>query len=94
MADDPETLPELRFYTREACCLCDDALAVLRPVASALGVPIETIDIDGDTGLRERFGTLVPVVTLDGNAIFTYRVDAAQARAHLERALGRRGVRR
>lgn len=84
--------PQLHFYTRKACCLCDVAYEVLEPVATAMGVPIETIDIDQDPTLRERFGTLVPVVTLDGNAIFTYRVDAEQARAHLERARARRAA--
>jgi len=82
---------ELRFYTRDGCHLCDVAYAELAPVADDLGVPIEVIDIDADASLRARWGTLIPVVTIDGNRVFTYRVDAAQARAHLERAIRRRG---
>jgi hypothetical protein len=37
-------------------------LAALRPLAAAMGTPIEVIDIDANPALEQRFGDLVPVL--------------------------------
>jgi glutaredoxin len=59
------------LYTRERCCLCDDAKAALQ----AHGLSIEEVDIDADPDLRAKYNDHVPVVFLDGKERFRGRVD-------------------
>lgn len=58
-----------RFYTRENCHLCDDALGILTQFQDALPT-IEIIDIDEDAQLVRQFGESVPVVEIDGRVRF------------------------
>jgi glutaredoxin len=59
------------LYSRQWCCLCDDAKAVL----AAYGLEVEEIDIDRDSALREKYHELVPVVVIDGVERFRGRID-------------------
>ncbi|MCA9259492.1 MAG: glutaredoxin family protein [Planctomycetales bacterium] len=59
------------LYTRERCCLCDDA----RQLLAKHGIIANEVDIDGDQTLCERFNTCVPVVEIDGRVRFRGRVD-------------------
>jgi glutaredoxin len=71
----------LKLYGRAYCHLCEDMARALR----SLGVDFDECDVDSDPGLEDRFGELVPVLTLaDGTEICHYRLDE-QA---LRRALG------
>src|SRR4051812_8685179 len=56
-------------YTREGCCCCHKALALLEGYRRH-GFAIETVDIDGDPDLVARHGTSVPVVEIDGKVRF------------------------
>jgi hypothetical protein len=56
-------LLKLQFYTRQDCSLCASALAVVRRVQQQIPFQIESIDIDGDSVARGRYGTVIPVVT-------------------------------
>jgi len=72
-------------YTREDCHLCDEAIETIERVADAVARPVdlETVDVDADPDLRERYGERVPYVTVDGRPAFKYRVDADDLRATL-----------
>jgi glutaredoxin len=59
------------LYTRAGCHLCDDALATL----TNHGLDPAIVDIDADLALRDRFGTCVPVVEIDGKVRFRGKVD-------------------
>ena len=59
------------LYTRSGCHLCDDAHNLL--IEHQLQP--ESIDIDADPLLRERFNTCVPVVEIDGKIRFRGRVN-------------------
>jgi glutaredoxin len=63
------------MYTRSGCHLCDDALEVVAAACQASGSDYQLVDVDGDPGLRERFGEQVPVVTVDGNTVGFWRID-------------------
>src|SRR5258708_691060 len=65
------TNPEVNLYTRQGCCLCDEAKAVL----NRHGLAVQEIDIDADPQLRERYTDCVPVVTIDGKERFRGRVN-------------------
>lgn len=69
-------------YTRQGCHLCDDAIAVVREVATGRA-RIEVIDIDADPDLVERYTIRVPVVAVDGVEIAEYQIAAEQLEAAL-----------
>ena len=61
----------VKLYTRQGCHLCDNAYEIL--IRNGL-VP-ESIDIDADPSLVERFNECVPVVEIDGKIRFRGRVN-------------------
>lgn len=67
------------LYQRDDCRLCDQALAVL----AAAGVPeFESVWIDDDPGLEQRYGSRVPVLqdTVTGTEL-DWPFDADQVHA-------------
>lgn len=76
----------ITVYSREDCHLCAEALATVREVAASVdaAVAVETVDVDGDPDLRERYGDRVPYVLVDGEPAAKVRVDPADLRARLE----------
>jgi hypothetical protein len=81
-------LPGRRFrravvYSRTDCHLCDDAKEVLSNYLEYLP-EIEEVDIDTDPELKERFGTSIPVVELDGVVRFRGRIDETLLRRLIE----------
>jgi glutaredoxin len=75
--------PRLVLLSRAGCHLCDDARAVLAPVATELGVGWEERDVDADPRLADEYGDRVPVVLLDGAEHSYWRVDESRLRAAL-----------
>ncbi len=59
------------LYTRRGCHLCEEA----RELLLAHQILPTVVDVDGDPHLRERFGTLVPVVEIDGRVRFRGRIE-------------------
>lgn len=76
---------EVTVYSREACHLCDKAVAIIERVAADLDVPvaIEEVDVNADPPLADEYGDRVPYVFVDGRPAFKYRVDEAKLRALL-----------
>jgi len=72
--------------------LCDEAKAALMPLVEAYGATLRVVDVDSLESLRQRFGSLVPVVEVDGHVVATYRVDPEQAREWLDDAVARRSA--
>lgn len=74
-------------YTREDCHLCERARETVASVAGdRADVTVESVDVDEDPDLRERYGDRVPVVAVDGEDAFEIRVDADDLRARLDAA--------
>ena len=82
-----ETVPVVTFLTREACCLCDEAMAVVEAVRADVPFELEIVDVDRDPALRQQYTDEVPVLLINGHKAFKYRVDAGE----LRRRLGDRG---
>jgi glutaredoxin len=55
----------LTLLGRAQCGLCEDAARDL----SKLGYQFESVDIDADPALRERYNEVIPVVLADGAEI-------------------------
>ena len=72
--------PQVVVYTRQGCCLCDDALELL----TRLGLSATLVDIDQDPELHTRFNTCVPVVEIDGKVRFRGRVNEVLLRRLLQ----------
>ena len=62
------------LYTRQGCCLCDDAKRVLESARLRANFDLDVVDIDGDTDLRRTYNDEVPVIAINGSKAFKYRV--------------------
>lgn len=76
------SLPVITLYTRVGCHLCEEAEAVLRPLAAGRA-ELRLVDIDTDPQLQARYTVRVPVVEIDGVEIAEYEVDPHQVEAAL-----------
>lgn len=59
------------LYTRQGCHLCEVAAEIL----AKYRLPFESVDVDTDAQLRERYNECVPVVSIDGRDRFRGRID-------------------
>ena len=75
----------LVLYVRQGCHLCATALDLLTQVAAEAGEHCHVRDIDTDPALLERFGEMVPVVTVDGVVQGYWRIDGARVLRALAR---------
>ena len=73
----------LTLYGRSYCHLCDEMLAALGPLGGEFGFSIDVVDVDSDSALDERFGSLVPVLMHGGTELCHYHLDAEKVRAYL-----------
>jgi hypothetical protein len=71
------------FYTRQSCCLCDEALKIIASVRSTYPLDLHLIDVDLAPGLEKTYGDRVPVVVVNGRERFHGHVN----RVLLERLL-------
>jgi hypothetical protein len=71
----------VRFYHREHCHLCEEALALLHQ--AGLGDRLWLIDIDGDPELAVTFGLRIPVVASTDGMTIDWPFDAEAVRALL-----------
>jgi glutaredoxin len=69
------------LFVRAGCHLCEEAREVLVGVAASTGWGWQEVDIDAASRqerLVERYGELVPVVTVDGVRQGYWRLDAGR----------------
>jgi glutaredoxin len=74
---------KLTIYTKKDCHLCEEAKSVLRKYQ----VELEEVDIESDPALFEKYQYEIPVVMVEEQKLFKYRVDEKK----LKRALKNRG---
>jgi hypothetical protein len=65
-------------YSRQECCLCDEALEQIEAARESVAFSLEVVDVDTDPALAERYGHEVPVVEIDGRKAFKYRLTTRQ----------------
>ncbi|MEJ2362755.1 MAG: glutaredoxin family protein [Gammaproteobacteria bacterium] len=78
--------PTLIVYLRHDCHLCEAFMAELQTLQSRWEFDVTTRDIDADPVLRERYDTLVPVLTVDGREVCHYFLDPERLAPYFERA--------
>jgi glutaredoxin len=82
-------VPTVTLYGRPGCHLCDDARAVLERIRAERPFELREVDIESDDALFRTYLERIPVVALDGEEVYDYRVDEADLRARLA-TVGRR----
>ncbi|MCL5074660.1 MAG: glutaredoxin family protein [Chloroflexi bacterium] len=63
------------FYTKEGCCLCDEAREILHRLRGRFSITIQEIDITTDSALYERYRNIIPVVIIDGQFSLGARIE-------------------
>ncbi|MFL5936727.1 MAG: glutaredoxin family protein [Gaiellaceae bacterium] len=72
-------MPRVVVYTAHGCHLCEQARAVL----DEEGVAYEQVDITGDPALEAEYRAWLPVVDIDGERAFVYRIPRETLRRRL-----------
>jgi glutaredoxin len=67
--------PLVTLYTRQRCCLCDDAKAVIAAARDRAEFDYEERDIDRDSELVRLYNDDVPVIAIDGVKAFKHKVN-------------------
>jgi len=71
------------MYYRHGCHLCEDMLLHLHELQKTEQFEVETVDIDTNSNLQKRFGTLIPVLEGDGSELCHYYLDEVALRGYL-----------
>jgi glutaredoxin len=76
--------PSVTLYTKPDCHLCEAALATLMEVQRELPFELAIRDITAAPELHRAYFERIPVVSLDGEELFEYFLDAEALRERLE----------
>lgn len=68
------------LYSKENCCLCDEAKAILRE----LQVEWEEVDIYKNEQWLERYQLMIPVIEIDGEMVAYGRIHKDVIRKRLQ----------
>lgn len=79
----------IEIMTKIDCCLCDEAKKVIEQVIAELPAKIKMTDIESDPELFERYQEKIPVVLINGEESFVYKVHPVTLRKKLEKLLKR-----
>jgi glutaredoxin len=74
-------LASVVLYTASGCHLCEQARAVL----DAEAVAYDEVDITGDSALEAAYREWLPVLEIDGERAFVYRIPPETLRRRLEK---------
>jgi glutaredoxin len=82
---------KVQLYTIKGCSLCVVAREIILRVLEEIPFEFQEVDIESQDDLYERFKDEIPVVFVNGERSFTYRVSEKKLRRILQRhSLGRR----
>ena len=73
------------LYGKPGCHLCEEAREVVVAARDERGFDLREVDVSLDPVLHGRYGERIPVVEIDGEEAFEYRVDPADLRDRLDR---------
>lgn len=80
--------PRLVVLSRPSCHLCDEMCAVLDRHLPRWKLEYELVDVDSDTELQRRYGTVIPVLLWDGREVARIRLSARRLEAIVRRRSG------
>ncbi|MCZ7393276.1 MAG: glutaredoxin family protein [Candidatus Methanoperedens sp.] len=65
----------ITLYSKKDCHLCDIAKETLLKLQKEFPFSLTEIDIEKDENAFEKYKYLIPVLEIDGEEIFTYRIN-------------------
>lgn len=71
---------EVTVVTRTGCHLCEQAEQTVAALAAELGFAWQTLDVDTDPDVADRYGDRVPVILVDGREHGYWRVEEDRLR--------------
>ncbi len=77
----------IEILTKEDCSLCDTAKAIVEKVLPDFPAQLKMTDIESDAGLFETYKEKIPVVRINGEESFVYKVHEVTLRKKLEKIL-------
>ena len=77
----------IEVMTKKDCYLCDDAKEVIEQVIAEIPAEIKMTDIESDPELFERYKEKIPVVLINGEESFVFKVHPVTLRKKLEKLL-------
>ena len=77
----------VEIMTKKDCSLCDDAKAIIKKVIAEIPAELKMTDIESDPELFERYKEKIPVVLINGDESFVYKVHPITLRKKLEQIL-------
>lgn len=75
----------VEVLSRPGCHLCDEARAVIERVSDRYQLELRVINIETEPELEAAYGWEIPVVFIEGNKAFKYRVDEKELERKLKR---------
>jgi len=82
------------IYSRAGCHLCEVTEKMARRLQEERPFALDSVNVDGDTSLLERYGSRVPVVVIDGVEQFAGRATEGELRRAIKRARWREPISR
>ena len=73
-------MKRVTLYTARSCSLCGPVRRRLEAVRAELPFELEEVDITGVPELERSYREWLPVVEIDGERAFVYRVDENELR--------------
>ena len=80
----------IEILTKQDCGLCDEAKAIVDEVITDFPTELILTDIESDPDLFERYKEKIPVVRIDGEESFVYKVHPVTLRKKLEKIVRER----
>ena len=78
---------QIEILTKKDCCLCDDAKEIIEKVLPDFSASLTTTDIESDPILFETYKERIPVVRLNGEESFVYKVHEITLRKKLKKLI-------
>jgi glutaredoxin len=82
----------VELWGKPDCCLCDDARAALERVREDHPFELVERDIEADEEAHRAYFERIPVIVVDGQELFAFRVDESVLRAVLGSSASVRGA--
>ena len=76
---------KIDVYSRPGCHLCDEAKDVIDRVHNRFAFDMNVVNIETDPALEAAYGEEIPVVFINGNKAFKYKVDEAELERKIKR---------
>jgi glutaredoxin len=68
----------VEIYSRPGCHLCDVAKETIEKVRKRVAFDLRITNVESDPALETAFGQEIPVVMINGQKAFKYRVEESE----------------